>query len=407
MFAALLHIKNYKLFVVNMMLLGMGIAITVPYFVLFATKELGMTTNQFGILLALAAVSQFTVNSIVARFSDTHSINRKVLIISALMMGAISFSIYFYIHNIWLFIIVYAVFQGLFAPAMPQLYASARESINVSSSRNNAKFANTVLRSMFSFGFLFGPLIGAYLIQFMGYAGLFGGTVFILLFTLILQIFFYKDLNLSAKEQVGGTANIEKTAPNMMLKDKTLFIPFIAFILLHIGQWMYTMNMPLFVTDYLKEQEGYVGTLASLCAGLEVPFMVILGMLSAKLATRTLLIIGAISGGAFYFSIGVFENIYAMMIGQIFLALFLAILLGLGISYFQDILPDFPGYASTLFANAMVIGQLLGNLLGGAMSHWVGLENVFFVSATSIFIGMILIFFTKDQKYTEADVKVK
>lgn len=55
----------------------------------------------------------------------------------------------------------------------------------------------------------------------------------------------------------------------------------------------------------------------------------------------------------------------------------------------------------------MVIGQLLGNLLGGAMSHWVGLENVFFVSATSIFIGMILIFFTKDQKYTEADVKVK
>ena len=189
---------------------------------------------------------------------------------------------------------------------MPQLYASARESINVSSSRNNAKFANTVLRSMFSFGFLFGPLIGAYLIQFMGYLWTFGGTVFILLFTLILQIFFYKDLNLSTKEQVGGTTNIEKTAPNM-LKDKTLFIPFIAFILLHIGQWMYTMNMPLFVTDYLKEQEGYVGTLASLCAGLEVPFMVILGMLSAKLATRTLLIIGAISGGAFYFSIGVLK----------------------------------------------------------------------------------------------------
>ena len=88
-----------------------------------------------------------------------------------------------------------------------------------------------------------------------------------------------------------------------------------------------------------------------------------------------------------------------MMIGQIFLALFLAILLGLGISYFQDILPDFPGYASTLFANAMVIGQLLGNLLGGAMSHWVGLENVFFVSATSIFIGMILIFLRKIKIY--------
>ena len=183
-----------------MMLLGMGIAITVPYFVLFATKELGMTTNQFGILLALA-VSQFTVNSIVARFSDTHSINRKVLIISALMMGAISFSIYF-IFIIFGCLLLYTLFSRVIRSAMPQLYASARESINVSSSRNNAKFANTVLRSMFSFGFLFGPLIGAYLIQFMGYLWTFGGTVFILLFTLILQIFFYKDLNLSTKSKL-------------------------------------------------------------------------------------------------------------------------------------------------------------------------------------------------------------
>ncbi|WP_336950044.1 sugar efflux transporter [Staphylococcus hominis] len=406
MFSALLHIKNYKLFLINMMLLGMGIAITVPYFVLFATNELGMSTNQFGVLLALAAVSQFTVNAIVARFSDTHHLNRKILIICALFMGALSFSIYFYIHHIWLFIIVYAIFQGLFAPAMPQLYASARESINASSSRNNAKFANTVLRSMFSFGFLFGPLIGAYLIQFMGYAGLFGGTVIILLFTLLLQIFFYKDLNLAINEQVKDTASIEITAPNM-LKDKALFIPFIAFILLHIGQWMYTMNMPLFVTEYLKEREGYVGTLASLCAGLEVPFMVILGVLASKLSTRTLLILGAISGGLFYFSIGIFENIYMMMIGQVFLAFYLAILLGLGISYFQDILPDFPGYASTLFANAMVIGQLCGNLLGGVMSHWVGLENVFYVSALSIFIGMILILFTKDQKFTSSTMNIQ
>lgn len=45
MFTALLQIKNYKLFVVNMLLLGMGIAVTVPYLILFATKDLGMTTT--------------------------------------------------------------------------------------------------------------------------------------------------------------------------------------------------------------------------------------------------------------------------------------------------------------------------------------------------------------------------
>ena len=147
------------------MLLGIGIAITIPFLVLFATKELGMSRPQFGLLLAAAAVSQFTVNAIVARFSDTHTINRKFLVICALFMGAMSFGLYFYIHNKWLYLVLYALFQGLFAPAMPQMYASAREAINQSSLRDRAKFANAVLRSMFSFGFAFGPFIGSFFID--------------------------------------------------------------------------------------------------------------------------------------------------------------------------------------------------------------------------------------------------
>ncbi|WMZ52967.1 sugar efflux transporter [Staphylococcus pseudintermedius] len=397
MFRELLTIKNYKLFIVNMMLIGMGIAITVPFFVLFATNQLGMTTNQFGLLLALAAITQFTMNSIVARFSDTHAINRKVTIIVGLFMGAISFTLPFFVHSVVLFIILYAIFQGLFAPAMPQLYASARESINQSTSSSRAVFANSVLRSMFSFGFLFGPLVGNILNQSWGYSGLFGGTVAIILTTLLLQVFFFKDIK--AKKPVRDSIMTEQDAPSM-LKHRYLIVPFIAFVLLHIGQWMYTLNMPLFVTQYLHEEEKYVGHLASLCAGLEVPFMIILGMVASKVETRTLLAIAAVCGSLFFGSIGIFESIHIMLVGQVLLAAFLAVLLGIGISYFQDVLPQYPGYASTLFANAMVIGQLLGNLLGGAMSQWVGLGNVFYVSALSLACGFVLILFTKKSRKT-------
>lgn len=397
MFRELLTIKNYKLFIVNMILIGMGIAITVPFFVLFATNQLGMTTNQFGLLLALAAITQFTMNSIVARFSDTHAINRKVIIIVGLFMGAISFTLPFFVHSVVLFIILYAIFQGLFAPAMPQLYASARESINQSTSSSRAVFANSVLRSMFSFGFLFGPLVGNILNQSWGYSGLFGGTVAIILTTLLLQVFFFKDIK--AKKPVRDSIMTEQDAPSM-LKHRYLIVPFIAFVLLHIGQWMYTLNMPLFVTQYLHEEEKYVGHLASLCAGLEVPFMIILGMVASKVETRTLLAIAAVCGSLFFGSIGIFESIHMMLVGQVLLAAFLAVLLGIGISYFQDVLPQYPGYASTLFANAMVIGQLLGNLLGGAMSQWVGLGNVFYVSALSLACGFVLILFTKKSRKT-------
>lgn len=50
MFTALLQIKNYKLFVVNMLLLGMGIAVTVPYLVLFATKRFRNDNNSVWII---------------------------------------------------------------------------------------------------------------------------------------------------------------------------------------------------------------------------------------------------------------------------------------------------------------------------------------------------------------------
>ena len=86
-----------------------------------------------------------------------------------------------------------------------------------------------------------------------------------------------------------------------------------------------------------------------------------------------------------------------MLIGQLPLALFLAILLGLGISYFQDLLPQFPGYASTLFANAMIVGQLLGNLLGGIANDTLGVENSFYISGAFLFIAFILFFFTKKE----------
>lgn len=387
-----MKIKNYKLFLLDMILLGMALAITVPFFILYATQELGMTRGMYGIMMALFALAGFLVNTIVARFSDKADFKRKYMILFSLSMSCIAFSSYFFVQTPVIFIMMYVFFAGMGAPAMPQLYASARESINESASVKHAAFANTVLRSMFSFGFLFGPLVGTVLLKQFGYAGLFGGTILCYLTALLTIIIFYKEVE--KKEVVREAGYVEPVTPNL-LRDMFLLIPFLAFVFLHVGQWMYTLNMPLFVTEYLHAKEANVGYLASLCAGLEVPFMIILGIMSAKMETRTLLMIGAILGGGYYFSIGIFDNVVAMLIGQIGLAFFLAILLGLGISYFQDILPDFPGYASTLFSNAMIVGQLVGNLLGGFMSDIVGLSNVFFVSAAFVMLAFVLLIFTK------------
>jgi MFS transporter, SET family, sugar efflux transporter len=218
------------------------------------------------------------------------------------------------------------------------------------------------------------------------------------MFTVVfIASFLIKNSNPPAVDKTIEITNYEEPKSPNLMKSLTLFIPFIAFVFLHVGQWMYLLNMPLFVTGYLGEADSAVGILASLCAGLEVPLMIFMGYIASRVSSKTLLIVAGFIGGFYFLSIGIFESYTMMLIGQLPLALFLAILLGLGISYFQDLLPQFPGYASTLFANAMIVGQLLGNLLGGIANDTFGVENSFYISAAFLFTAFILFFFTKKE----------
>lgn len=310
-------------------------------------------------------------------------------------MQIMAFLSFLIIPNTWILIISYIIFFSLGAPAMPQLYASARESINQYRS-GIAVMANMILRSMFSFGFLFGPLVGSILLARYDFTGLFFGTV-IMFAVVFMSSFLIKNSSTPAVENTVEITNYEEPESPNLLKNMTLLLPFIAFVFLHVGQWMYLLNMPLFVTGYLGESDSAVGILASLCAGLEVPLMIFMGYIASRVSSKTLLIIAGFIGSMYFLSIGIFESYTMMLIGQLPLALFLAILLGLGISYFQDLLPQFPGYASTLFANAMIVGQLLGNLLGGIANDTLGVENSFYISGAFLFIAFILFFFTKKE----------
>ena len=48
----LFQIQNYKLFLSNMTMLGMAVAITTPFLVIFMTEVHGMSTTSYGIFMA-------------------------------------------------------------------------------------------------------------------------------------------------------------------------------------------------------------------------------------------------------------------------------------------------------------------------------------------------------------------
>ena len=173
--------------------------------------------------------------------------------------------------------------------------------------------------------------------------------------------------------------------------------PFIAFTFLQMGQWSYLLNMPIYVTQFLGEGNEKVGLLSSICAGLEVPFMIGIGLVASRFATKHLLMVAGVIGSMFFITVGFFNSFTVILVGQVFLAMFLAVILGLGISYFQDVLPKFPGYASTLYANGMIVGQLLGNLMGGLISDYISVQYSFIASGIMLIIAVVMFGFAKNE----------
>src|SRR5699024_929554 len=241
-----------------------------------------------------------------------------------------SSDLFLILNETWILVAGFILFYSLGAPAMPQLYASARESVNdaKNNSSNFKTFANTLLRSMFSFGFLFGPLIGSVLLIRYNFIGLFIGAIF-MFFMVFVSTLFIRNKKVPREQEVIPAQMLGEAEAPKLFKTPALLIPFIAFTFLQMGQWSYLLNMPIYVTQFLGEGNEKVGLLSSICAGLEVPFMIGIGLVASRFATKHLLMVAGVIGSMFFITVGFFNSFTVILVGQVFLAMFLAVILGL------------------------------------------------------------------------------
>lgn len=82
---------------------------------------------------------------------------------------------------------------------------------------------------------------------------------------------------------------------------------------------------------------------------------------------------------------------------------FVAVISAIGISYIQDLLPDLPGYASTLYTNATTIGRLAGSLAGGAAAQWLGYRHSYLLCVVLVVCSLGLLLWphrSPDEKIT-------
>lgn len=381
---ALFSIPSYGLLFICMILQGMGISLTAPFLSIYFTDELGVSIGMFGIYLAVTLIAGIWVSTLIGRRSDL-GLNRKSIFLFSTLFSVLAYCGYLFIKDFSILFIYMTVFTALGAPGMPQLFAISREAVNKSNSTDHA-FANSTLRSAFSLGFITGPLVGTLLIAAVGFEGIFLGTIGVFLLVALLVLLFLK----SNTELKSSHANVQVKSFRLS-QNRNIMIPFLILVLMYIAHWTSSLNTALFITNNLGGTTNDVGLISSICAALEIPFMLMLGLLSAKYSNRIIMLWGAIVGVAYYIVVLISGEMWQMIAAQVLLAVFVAVISAIGISYIQDLLPNMPGYASTLYSNSSTIGRLIGSLVGGGVATIVGYRYSFVLCLILILISAIML----------------
>ncbi|HJY44812.1 MAG TPA: MFS transporter [Propionibacteriaceae bacterium] len=199
-------------------------------------------------------------------------------------------------------------------------------------------------------------------------------------------------------ERSAGRANsgeptkpAERTADDRPMPRTGIAVIVAAFIALQAANSAAVSIMSLFVTETLGLDVMWAGVALGVAAGLEIPALLLIGRLSYRFSNLRLIASGCVVGIAYYAAM-VFVPGPVVLIGlQVLDAWFFAVVAGVGITLFQQIIPR-PGLASGLFVNTRRLGAIVsGAVISFGSLTPLGYGGIFAVCAALTALALLAI----------------
>lgn len=364
---SLKNVPSYSGLVVTVLLLGFATSFAMPYMSLFGVQRVGMSPGQLGLFLTVVALSSITISTLLARRSDRLP-DRRPVVLAATAAGALGFVLLSFATAYLPVLLISAACLGTGAAAFPQVFALAR-----SEAGEAGEQGMTVLRSVFSLAWVVGPGVGAALLSGLSFKGLFLGTAacYALAAVPVLRRI-RSPLPQSAAAEEGEAPPAAPTTPPRPMHWVAL-----SFVLYGTAMNIGSSALPIHVTQGLHAGEGSVGFLVGLCALLEIPIMLGFALRARATSNEKLILWGMLLFAAYYAVVFVAPSVPWLAAAQAIRAVVVAILATLGMAYVQELMPNRVGVATTLYANTMNAGSLLGGLGLGVSAALFGYHAVF------------------------------
>ncbi|HCO5287296.1 TPA: sugar efflux transporter SetA [Escherichia coli] len=377
----------YAAFMLVAFMMGVAGALQAPTLSLFLSREVGAQPFWIGLFYTVNAIAGIGVSLWLAKRSDSQGDRRKLIIFCCLM--AIGNALLFAFNRHYLTLITCGVLLASLAnTAMPQLFALAREYAD-NSAREVVMFSS-VMRAQLSLAWVIGPPLAFMLALNYGFTVMFSIAAGIFTLSLVLIAF-----------MLPSVARVELPSENALSmqggwQDSNVRMLFVASTLMWTCNTMYIIDMPLWISSELGLPDKLAGFLMGTAAGLEIPAMILAGYYVKRYGKRRMMVIAVAAGVLFYTGLIFFNSRMALMTLQLFNAVFIGIVVGIGMLWFQDLMPGRAGAATTLFTNSISTGVILAGVIQGAIAQSWGHFAVYWVIAVISVVALFLTAKVKD-----------
>ncbi len=373
-------------FLIVAFLTGIAGALQTPTLSIFLTDEVHARPAMVGFFFTGSAVIGILVSQFLAGRSDKRG-DRKSLIVFCCLLGVLACTLFAWNRNYFVLLFVGVFLSSFGSTANPQMFALARE--HADKTGREAVMFSSFLRAQVSLAWVIGPPL-AYALA-MGFSftvmSLSAAVAFI-----VCGVMVWLFLPSMRKELPLATGTIE--APRRNRRDTLLL--FVICTLMWGSNSLYIINMPLFIINELHLPEKLAGVMMGTAAGLEIPTMLIAGYFAKRLGKRFLMRVAAVGGVCFYAGMLMAHSPVILLGLQLLNAIFIGILGGIGMLYFQDLMPGQAGSATTLYTNTSRVGWIIAGSVAGIVAEIWNYHAVFWFAMVMIIATLFCLLRIKD-----------
>ncbi|HCW6987778.1 TPA: sugar efflux transporter SetB [Escherichia coli] len=373
-------------FLIVAFLTGIAGALQTPTLSIFLTDEVHARPAMVGFFFTGSAVIGILVNQFLAGRSDKRG-DRKSLIVFCCLLGVLACTLFAWNRNYFVLLFVGVFLSSFGSTANPQMFALARE--HADKTGREAVMFSSFLRAQVSLAWVIGPPLAYALAMGFSFTVMYLSAAVAFIVCGVMVWLFLPSMQ---KELPLATGTVE--APRRNRRDTLLL--FVICTLMWGSNSLYIINMPLFIINELHLPEKLAGVMMGTAAGLEIPTMLIAGYFAKRLGKRFLMRVAAVGGVCFYAGMLMAHSPVILLGLQLLNAIFIGILGGIGMLYFQDLMPGQAGSATTLYTNTSRVGWIIAGSVAGIVAEIWNYHAVFWFAMVMIIATLFCLLRIKD-----------